>query len=491
MQNTDTMNGTDYYLVMDIGTGNVRVAIVTSKGEVVDIQRDNMQYRKDELYPDALFFDPNILWSQLEGLTRSILASNKECPIEAITCSSQREGIVVIDKDGKGLIGLPNHDHRGREWEEEIDNKDDIYLKTGRYPGSLFSAMKLLAIRKRQPELYKQISCVMSISDWAEFMLTGKQGYEHSQASETLLYGIESKQWLTELCEAFSVNSGILPPLKESGQVFGSLLPALATAWNLSSVPVITGGADTQLAVESTQPQPGDIVIVSGTTTPVVKITGEYKTDVEKRTWTNRHTDSSYFILETNAGVTGLNLQRLKAIFYPNEEYSVMEKELASANTSSCFASLGSLIAGEESLHRGGFVFDVPVSHELTRGSFVHAILWDMLSCIKANLDILISIAGCDRNYIWACGGGLQSDLFRQNLADLTGMSVRVRQDYQHASVVGGAVACNKALGVKSMEPENYSLISPGAIGNHEKLMKEWENTRKSFSQQLKEALLV
>ena len=84
------------------------------------------------------------------------------------------------------------------------------------------------------------------------------------------------------------------------------------------------------------------MVIVSGTTTPIIKITGEYITDDQERTWTNRHTDERSFILEANAGVTGLNYQRLKEIFYPNEGYDVIEKELTGSYPFSmhCFAGL-------------------------------------------------------------------------------------------------------------------------------------------------------
>jgi autoinducer 2 (AI-2) kinase len=79
----------------------------------------------------------------------------------------------------------------------------------------------------------------------------------------------------------------------------------------------------------STRPETNDVVIVSGTTTPIIKLTGEYITDDKERTWTGRHTDESSFMFEANAGVTGLNYQRLKEIFYPNEGYDMIEKELA------------------------------------------------------------------------------------------------------------------------------------------------------------------
>jgi autoinducer 2 (AI-2) kinase len=253
--------------------------------------------------------------------------------------------------------------------EDIIKDKDAVYRLTGRYPTSLFSALKLTAYRERYPEEWQQAGCFMSISDWAQYMLAGVQGYEHAQASETLLYDVSDKRWSDELLAVFDLDGSLVPPLHFSGTELGSIKRAYALQWGLDpDVPVLAGGADTQLAIKSTRPQPGDVVIVSGTTTPVVKVTTDYILDKEQRSWTNSHLDKHQYILETNCGVTGLNYQRIKDIFYPNESYETIEGELDEIKEPSCFAHLGSLIADDkEIVTRGGFLFDVPIMTALSR----------------------------------------------------------------------------------------------------------------------------
>ncbi|WP_431215955.1 hypothetical protein ACQ86N_15660 [Puia sp. P3] len=95
-------------------------------------------------------------------------------------------------------------------------------------------------------------------------------------------------------------------------------------------------------------PDTDDVVIVSGTTTPVIRLIDRYVVDEQERTWTGRHTDGNSYMFEANAGVTGLNYQRLKEIFYPNEGYDVIEKELGRLDHFQCVASLGSLLADEK-----------------------------------------------------------------------------------------------------------------------------------------------
>ncbi len=125
----------------------------------------------------------------------------------------------------------------------------------------------------------------------------------------------------------FDLEASYCPALTTSAEKIGTVLPGIAHEWRLhTGAIVVTGGGDTQLAIKSTQPQVDDIVIVSGTTTPIVKITDRYITDKQERTWTSRDIEPGRFVFEANAGVTGLNYQRLKEVFYPNEGYDVIER---------------------------------------------------------------------------------------------------------------------------------------------------------------------
>lgn len=482
------MQSREAYLVIDIGTGNVRVVVVQPNGQVLGAARDDIHYRRDTLYPDAIFFQPNELWHQLVLLGRSALEQAGNVTIKAVTATSQREGIVLLSGEGESLIGLPNIDHRGREWETMIKDKSRVYQLTGRYPTSLFSALKMVAIKERQKDLWNKCSFFLSISDWVEYKLSGIATCEHSHASETLLYDIAGQQWSEALCGIFSIPGEYLPPLQSSASVIGRVLQSGADEFGISATAmVVKGGGDTQLAIKSTQPSVEDIVIVSGTTTPVVKLTGSYITDAEERTWTSRDIEKGRFVLEANAGVTGLNYQRLKEIFYPNEGYDVIEKELSAGVQHHCTASLGSLIATERCpVTTGGFIFPVPVSQELTRSSFVWATLLDIAFSIAENYKVLRDVAGHTPDYVWACGGGLQSEALRQLIADIIGKKVQVRHGFEQSSAVGGALICNEALQTTDvLLHADIDTITPRK--NEQEvfagLYKKWSDTRKYFSQ--------
>ena len=147
-------------------------------------------------------------------------------------------------------------------------------------------------------------------------------------------------------------------------------------------------------------------------------------------------------------------------------------------------ASLGSLIADEEEpLTKGGFIFNAPVSHQLTRGSFVFAILWDIACSIYENYKFLCAVSPHQESYIWACGGGVESRKLRQFIANLFGKSIKIRDTFRQASVLGGVFICNDAIGVKNESPELLEEIHPQNHEEFEKLYQEWKNARKTFKQ--------
>jgi autoinducer 2 (AI-2) kinase len=479
------MTPKEAYLIIDIGTGNVRVAAAAAQGDVLGVAREDILYTRDDKYPDALYFDPELLWRQVTDLARTVIGQLPGVSIRAITATSQREGIVLLGKQGESLIGLPNIDHRGREWEDTLPDKTIVYKLTGRYPTSLFSAFKLVGVKKRWKEIWQACNAFVSISDWVEYRLSGVIKYEHSQASETLLYDVANKQWNQDLCDLFGLDSSLLPPLQSSGTILGKVLPAVAKELNLlPDAVVVVGGGDTQLAIKSTQPSVDDMVIVSGTTTPIVKLVDSYMLDAHQRTWTSRDIEPNRLVFEANAGVTGLNFQRLKEIFYPNESYGVIEQELLATKNIFCTASLGSLIADEKTpLIKGGFVFPTPVSHQLTRGHFVWATMVDIACSITENYNILRTVAGHAPDYVWACGGGLQSKVLRSLLAGLLHKKVQVRQGFEHSSVIGGALICNEALQVRAGVSSAIEVVEPQQPHYYAGLYKEWKATRNLFKQ--------
>lgn len=147
------------YLVFDIGTGNARVAVVSVTGSVLTVEREDIEYSTETLYPDSRYFSPQVLWKQVMNLAKRALSRSCDIDIIGLTSTSQRQGIVLIDQNGNPFLGLPNIDNRGREWEAGIPDWEEIYSSTGRLPTALFSALKLALWIKTAPALFMGKDC--------------------------------------------------------------------------------------------------------------------------------------------------------------------------------------------------------------------------------------------------------------------------------------------------------------------------------------------
>jgi autoinducer 2 (AI-2) kinase len=473
------------YLIFDIGTGNMRVAVVTVDGEVLAIERRDMEYHSDSDNGVALSFVPEVVWDRLVRMARKALQIVGDVTIEAITCTSQREGIVLFDHDGNHVIGLPNIDNRGRHIVDLLEDPQGIYEQTGRWPTHLFSATKLASLKVCKPEIWKQVVKFTSISDWVTYLLSGELVYEPSQATETLLFDVNIGRWSETLADVFNLSLSICPPLAKAGTVLGDIRPEMADALGIGNdVKVIVGGADTQVAVKNVTSSVGDVIIVSGTTTPIVQIVDKYLYDENARTWTNQHIETGQWILEGNCGVTGLNYQKIKDLFYPTEGYDQMEREMDKLIHHHIIASLGTNPIDGERVppQTGGFVFNTPLPQNLSRAHFAWACLFDVACAIKASWIPVEETTGRKPNFMWGCGGGFQSVTLRQLLAELLDVEIRVKSGAQHATVLGAAKICNEALGRNRKVDESIEIVRPEGKHDYDKMYREWRDWRTALS---------
>jgi Sugar (pentulose and hexulose) kinases len=103
----------------------------------------------------------------------------------------------------------------------------------------------------------------------------------------------------------------------------------------------------------------------------------------------------------------------------------------------------------------------------------------DIACSIAENYKILSELTGTQKDYVWACGGGLQSATLRRLLAGLMNKKVQVRHGFEQSSVVGGALLCNEALNAKAVFDDTVETVEPQ--DDYEEIYKAWKNTRTNF----------
>ena len=196
----------DAALIIDIGTGSTRVAVISSEGKIVGIKGFKNTYYVDSEYSDAKYFLPNELKQNIFSRIEDLLSELKDYKIKYLSSSSARESFILLDKAGHDFYGLPNIDNRGKEWLSEMTQREYIEKVTGRPLTEDFGAMKLYGLKQKKNSFFESITQIISLSDWVGYLFTGKIEMEYSQASETQLFNIYTKDWDQKVCEAFGID---------------------------------------------------------------------------------------------------------------------------------------------------------------------------------------------------------------------------------------------------------------------------------------------
>ena len=274
---------------------------------------------------------------------------------------------------------------------------------------------------------------------------------EPSQACETQLYDLDRCGWSDFLCRAYGVDPGLLPPMAMAGDSAGPVLPALREELGMAEdARFIVGGADTQAALIQTGIEPGDLAIVSGTTSPVCALVDFKVHDVKQRIWTDANLGAKGYLIEMNPGVTGLNYQRMKNFLCPDVSYEELERIYAAKRDFACTASFSSLLFYERRpLKNSGFFFNGSFPDGVDRTELLWAEVADIACSIYEQLWRLRELSGHTRDYVLGCGGGFRSDALCQMLADLSGLELRLKPGFDQATVQGLIAVCNRALGLE------------------------------------------
>lgn len=465
------------HLIFDIGTGNSRVGVISTKGELLStVTRDSVYY-SDTDFADSIYFEPAEWEAALFKMAKQAIAEAGDVEILAVSSSSQRQGIVLISEEDESLVGYQNGDNRGAEYMSGV-KWDVVKELTGLDPHSIYSCVKFLGTMKKQPYVAEKTKYYTSISDWIGFLFTGKIVWERSQAIQSAAYDVKEGKWSERLCKAIGVDIAKLPPLVSAGTNLGRIKPELAKQLGVKETTVfIVGAADTQIALTGSSAELNEVTIVSGTTTPIVKIKDEFKV---YPTWFSPHAVDGQYMLECNAASTGINLQRFKDMLLPGYSYEELIHQAKQQAVPKCLAMYGMCPhLGDDIPFNGAILTANPIAHDLTAVDYFHAVSLDIAMAITMCIQRINEIDAYDKDYVVGCGGGLRSDLITQAIADLSGYKIYIFDGFNQATMMGCMHLCNDALGFAKEERKLIKVVVPEKNPELEAYFKQWQKLRK------------
>ncbi|MFX0016488.1 MAG: FGGY-family carbohydrate kinase [Promethearchaeota archaeon] len=449
---------TDYYLTIDAGTSGGKAVIGDENGKIVGFAKTKWSHLyqiPEDLAPYGHEFDPEKFWNIIIKTIQDAISQAHIDPrnIKAISATSQRQGCVFLDKDGKELYAGPNRDVRGLEVDtEEYMENDEIYDITGRGLPFIFPLARLLWFQENESEIYEQIKHLLTIDGWVNFRLTNQYTIDETGACETLLYDITKKNWSKKILEAFKISHEILPKILEYGELIGPILPSIVKRLNLQSqTPVYMGCADSQASLIGCGAiAPGSLGVVAGSTMPIYFVLSHPILDSERRVWTNPFLGN--WVIESNAGSAGDAHQWFVESFLvklgvknPYEKFEELVFSQA-PGAGGVQADIGPQIFNAQDMLRiptGGFIFS-PIAYmledNLDVGAFARAVVENLSFSVRANMEQILNVTDSSLETIYVVGGLARSKAFCQVLADVVQTDIHVF--VPEGASVAGFISC-------------------------------------------------
>src|SRR4051812_1423027 len=278
---------------------------------------------------------------------------------------------------------------------------------------------------------FEGVETMLLIPDLIAYWLTGAVGAEATNASTTQLYDVRDRAWSSELAGRVDVPAKILPPLREPGEVLGTLTAEAAAVTGLpASTPVIAVGShDTASAVVGV-PAGADApfaYISSGTWSLVgVELPAPVLTEAARE---------ANFTNEGGVDATTRFLRNVMGLWVLNEAMRTwgtgdLAGVLADASAAPAFGPVVD-IDGPEFLAPG----DMPARIESaclatgqaapsTRGEMARCILESLALAYRRTVRQAADLSGRSIEMVHVVGGGVRNDLLCRLTADACDLPV-------------------------------------------------------------------
>jgi xylulokinase len=439
--------GMAYALGIDVGTTNVKVALVAPDGTTAaSSQRALTMHRSSEVAEQ----DADAMWGTLVVAVHDVIAAHPDgaAAVSAVGVCSQYSSIVPIDADARPLAPmLMWQDTRGTERCFEIMARDESAFFTfverhGIPPvGGGLSLAHILYFQHDRPDVHERAAAYVEAMDYVTARMTGRiTASRHS----TYMYQLCDNRRLDppaydrELVELAGVDATRLPPLVAIDSVIGALRPGAARELGLpESATVYAGTNDTAtVAIATGAFVPGRAGISIGTTSVLVDEVDTFRADLDHQIFSMPAPYPGQYVVCAENGLGGKILEHvLRNLVYAADElgdhgsadpFAALDRTLHATAAGAGGVMFLPWLAGASapqsgSSMRGGFV---NMSLETGRRDLVRAVVEGVAHNLRALLAPVEAFSGHAIGEIALVGGAARSGAWCQILADVLDRTV-------------------------------------------------------------------
>ncbi len=430
---------------IDVGTSSIKAVGFNLDGDKI------FNYKEDialYIHGEYVEQDPNEIYNKILKLIRKILINHRNESI-VIGLTSTSPSLVAFRSDGKPLSNVITWlDRRAKHECRKITDKlgvKNIYLKTGLYPDSIFTAPKIMWLKENMSKIFVEADYFTQVKDYLFFRLTGEPLTDYSHASETLLFNIHEMRYYDDILEILELDEErLFTPTKSefTSNIRVNVLSQIG--FNKSKVLITLGGVDSACATLGVGAiSTGIIADITGTSMCLDASSEKLVLDKEMRFETYLHVLPGKYIIEASLPTAGKALSTMLNLINYN---TYLDKSFSDEPSGIIFLPfLSGTRSPDWDPNLKGLIYGLSLTHsreKLVRSIYEGVAFWER-SIIEGFNDLGLNVREV------RCGGGGATKYWLQVKSDITGITHALMREID-ASAFGAALIAGKGVGAYS-----------------------------------------
>jgi len=442
--------GSEYVCGIDVGTTNIKGALYSLRGKIISkYSLSYKSYTPREKYHEQ---DPDDWVNSVISILKELATDDDvKKNLKAITLSTQGGTMVPVDRNFRPLTrAMTWLDRRGEnilmEQPDLLKKNIDVYKKTGWRLDTGISFLKVEWLKKHRKDIFKKIHKILYVNDYVLKQLCGNNLQDPSNASITLFYDIKGGCWDPELLDMAGLDQGSFSEVKDSGDLVGYLNKDLCKETGINQkVMIINGGHDQYCAgIGAGIFDEEEILIATGTAWVIFKMLERPVFDTERFFSIGRNVikDKYGFIYTIPTAGASLRWFAEKIMDLDDESklFEMIDRDYKVISEISNNIIYHPYLTGNY-----GPDFDVKKRADLT-GMEINHDFRDLVKAIMEGVGLqlrwileVMKEAGIKAAKIKMSGGGARSRIWKQVIADITGLKILIPEDLEEDFAVKGA----------------------------------------------------
>ena len=452
-------------MAIDVGTSGTRTAIFeATTGSLV--AQTHQEYASYFPRPAWVEQDAEDWWRTTCSTAQTTMKKmgRQVENIIAVSITNQRETIVPVDGKGDALHNaLVWQDRRTTPQCQFIHEKlgaETVYNETGLTIDPYFSAPKILWFKNNRQKVFQKAHKFLLVHDFILHRLTGEFATDHSNASRTMLFGVQQMEWSQLICEQLEIPTEKLPRAYPSGTQIAEVTGHAAKTTGLpKGLPVVVGGGDQQCgAVGVGVVKPGRVKATIGTGTFILAFEDKPRFDPHRRLLCSCHAVPNRWVVEASIFTSGIIYRWFRDQFGQEEKqlakllnsdpYELMNEQANQSPPGSRGIVVLPHFVGAGAPHWNpearGVIVGLALGH--SRADIIRALMEGSAFEVRRNLETMESM-GISVKELRITGGATRSQIWNQIQSDITRLLVQ-RSQIEEATALGAAILAATGGGI-------------------------------------------